>query len=52
MFTFQVSAFSVHENLNFMAVGFENGVVVLFKGDVTRERSDLFINFVVILTVS
>lgn len=33
-----VSAFAVHDNLNFMAVGFENGVVLLFKGDVTRER--------------
>ncbi|KAK7475894.1 hypothetical protein BaRGS_00032862, partial [Batillaria attramentaria] len=25
-------------NLNFMAVGFENGTVILFKGDVTRDR--------------
>uniref|UniRef100_A0A2C9MAP2 Vacuolar protein sorting-associated protein 11 homolog n=1 Tax=Biomphalaria glabrata TaxID=6526 RepID=A0A2C9MAP2_BIOGL len=33
-----VSAFTVHENLNFMAVGFENGIVLLYKGDVTRER--------------
>jgi len=33
-----VSSFAVHENLNFMAVGFENGVVQLFKGDVTRDR--------------
>ncbi|KAK3746923.1 hypothetical protein RRG08_030334 [Elysia crispata] len=33
-----VSAFAVHDNLNFMAVGFENGIVLLFKGDVTRER--------------
>ena len=35
---FQVSCLTVHENLNFMAVGFENGSIVLFKGDVTRER--------------
>ncbi|XP_005091075.1 vacuolar protein sorting-associated protein 11 homolog isoform X1 [Aplysia californica] len=33
-----VSCFTVHENLNFLAVGFENGVVLLFKGDVTRDR--------------
>ncbi|XP_041361621.1 vacuolar protein sorting-associated protein 11 homolog [Gigantopelta aegis] len=33
-----VTCVSVHENLNFMAVGFENGAVVVYKGDVTRER--------------
>ncbi|XP_076437584.1 vacuolar protein sorting-associated protein 11 homolog [Babylonia areolata] len=33
-----VTCFTVHENLNFMAVGFENGAVLLFKGDVTRDR--------------
>ena len=29
---------SVHENLNFMAIGFENGIVMMYKGDVTRDR--------------
>ncbi|KAJ8321881.1 hypothetical protein KUTeg_000352 [Tegillarca granosa] len=33
-----VTCLSVHENLNWMAVGFENGSVVLFKGDVTKDR--------------
>lgn len=33
-----VTCFMVHENLNFMAVGFENGAVLLFKGDVTKDR--------------
>ena len=35
---FQVKCFTVHENLNLMAVGFENGSIVLFRGDVTKER--------------
>ncbi|ESO93774.1 hypothetical protein LOTGIDRAFT_182193 [Lottia gigantea] len=35
----QVSCLTVHDNLNYMAVGFDNGSVVLFKGDVTRERN-------------
>ncbi|XP_050409252.1 vacuolar protein sorting-associated protein 11 homolog [Patella vulgata] len=33
-----VTCLAVHDNLNYMAVGFETGSVVLFKGDVTRER--------------
>ncbi|PVD32476.1 hypothetical protein C0Q70_07915 [Pomacea canaliculata] len=33
-----VTCFTVHENFNFMAVGFENGTVILYKGDVTRDR--------------
>ncbi|XP_052690623.1 vacuolar protein sorting-associated protein 11 homolog [Crassostrea angulata] len=33
-----VTCLVVHENLNWMAVGFENGSVMLFKGDVTRDR--------------
>ncbi|XP_064597137.1 vacuolar protein sorting-associated protein 11 homolog [Liolophura sinensis] len=33
-----VTCFTVHENLNWMAIGFENGSVVLLKGDVTRDR--------------
>ncbi|ELT88573.1 hypothetical protein CAPTEDRAFT_218778 [Capitella teleta] len=33
-----VTALSVHENLNLMAIGFASGSIVLFKGDVTRER--------------
>ncbi|XP_067666114.1 vacuolar protein sorting-associated protein 11 homolog [Haliotis asinina] len=33
-----VTCVSVHENLNYMAVGFENGVVIVYKGDVTRDR--------------
>jgi hypothetical protein len=34
----KVTCLTVHENLNFMAIGFENGSVVLFRGDVMRER--------------
>ncbi|KAA0704039.1 Vacuolar protein sorting-associated protein 11 -like protein [Triplophysa tibetana] len=33
-----VSCLSVHENLNFMAIGFTDGSVVLTKGDITRDR--------------
>ncbi|XP_069106820.1 vacuolar protein sorting-associated protein 11 homolog isoform X1 [Argopecten irradians] len=33
-----VTCLAVHENLAWMAVGFENGSVVLFKGDVTKDR--------------
>ncbi|XP_013381879.1 vacuolar protein sorting-associated protein 11 homolog [Lingula anatina] len=33
-----VTCLAVHENLNHMVVGFENGSVVLFRGDVTRDR--------------
>lgn len=35
-----MSCLTVHENLNCMAVGFDNGSVVLFRGDVLRERSE------------
>lgn len=34
----KVTCLTVHENLNYMAVGFENGSIVLFRGDVMRER--------------
>ncbi|XP_075046673.1 vacuolar protein sorting-associated protein 11 homolog isoform X2 [Mixophyes fleayi] len=33
-----VSCITVHENLNFMAIGFADGSVVLTKGDITRDR--------------
>lgn len=33
-----VKSLAVHENLNLMAVGFEDGNVLLFRGDVTRDR--------------
>uniref|UniRef100_A0A8C5PSQ7 Vacuolar protein sorting-associated protein 11 homolog n=1 Tax=Leptobrachium leishanense TaxID=445787 RepID=A0A8C5PSQ7_9ANUR len=33
-----VSCITVHENLNFMAIGFTDGSVVLIKGDITRDR--------------
>ncbi|XP_064651834.1 vacuolar protein sorting-associated protein 11 homolog [Lineus longissimus] len=33
-----VQSLTVAENLNYMAVGFENGCVLLFKGDVTKDR--------------
>lgn len=39
LFYLQVTCLTVHENLNWMAVGFQCGSVVLFKGDVTRDRS-------------
>ena len=38
LLTLQVTCLTVHENLNYMAVGFENGSIVLFRGDVMRER--------------
>ncbi|TRY90571.1 hypothetical protein DNTS_018353 [Danionella cerebrum] len=34
----EVSCLSVNENLNFMAIGFTDGSVVLTKGDITRDR--------------
>ncbi|XP_078786422.1 vacuolar protein sorting-associated protein 11 homolog isoform X1 [Oryzias latipes] len=34
----EVSCLSIHENLNFMAIGFTDGSVVLTKGDITRDR--------------
>ncbi|XP_027436789.1 vacuolar protein sorting-associated protein 11 homolog isoform X2 [Zalophus californianus] len=33
-----VSCLTVHENLNFMAIGFTDGSVTLNKGDITRDR--------------
>ncbi|XP_077695814.1 porphobilinogen deaminase isoform X1 [Eretmochelys imbricata] len=33
-----VSCITVHETLNFMAIGFADGSVVLTKGDITRDR--------------
>ncbi|XP_071483682.1 vacuolar protein sorting-associated protein 11 homolog [Diadema antillarum] len=33
-----VTAIAVSENLNMMAIGFQDGSVTLFKGDVTRDR--------------
>ncbi|XP_078235660.1 vacuolar protein sorting-associated protein 11 homolog isoform X2 [Pogona vitticeps] len=33
-----VSCLTVHENLNFMAIGFADGSIVLTKGDITRDR--------------
>ncbi|XP_052796081.1 vacuolar protein sorting-associated protein 11 homolog [Mya arenaria] len=33
-----VTCITVHENLNYMAVGFQNGSVVMFKGDVKSDR--------------
>ncbi|XP_053861691.1 porphobilinogen deaminase isoform X2 [Malaclemys terrapin pileata] len=33
-----VTCLTVHENLNFMAIGFADGSVVLTKGDITRDR--------------
>ena len=38
LLVFQVTCMTVHENMNYMAIGFENGAVLLFKGDVTKER--------------
>nr|CAD7202335.1 unnamed protein product [Timema douglasi] len=34
------TALCVHENLNLMAVGFHDGSIVLFRGDVCRERTN------------
>ncbi|KAK2167121.1 hypothetical protein LSH36_32g21058 [Paralvinella palmiformis] len=34
----KVTCINAHENLNYMAVGFENGCILLFKGDITKER--------------
>lgn len=33
-----VKSLAVHENLNLMAVGFDDGNVLLFRGDITRDR--------------
>ncbi|XP_048417987.1 vacuolar protein sorting-associated protein 11 homolog isoform X2 [Stegostoma tigrinum] len=34
----EVTCLTVHENLNYMAIGFTDGSVVLKKGDITRDR--------------
>lgn len=34
-----VSEFCVHENLSLIAVGFSDGSIVLYRGDITRDRS-------------
>ncbi|XP_055330942.1 vacuolar protein sorting-associated protein 11 homolog [Paramacrobiotus metropolitanus] len=34
-----VSCFVVHENLNYLAIGYSSGVVILLKGDITKERN-------------
>nr|CAD7456680.1 unnamed protein product [Timema tahoe] len=34
------TALCVHDNLNLMAVGFHDGSIVLFRGDVCRERTN------------
>ena len=38
LFFIQVSCLAVHESLVLMAVGYNNGYVQVFKGDVTRDR--------------
>ncbi|CAG9857975.1 unnamed protein product [Phyllotreta striolata] len=35
----QVSALCVHDNLQLMAVGFIDGSLIIYRGDVTRDRS-------------
>uniref|UniRef100_T1ISE0 Vacuolar protein sorting-associated protein 11 homolog n=1 Tax=Strigamia maritima TaxID=126957 RepID=T1ISE0_STRMM len=32
------TALAVHENMNFMALGYDNGSVLLFRGDISRDR--------------
>ncbi|KAJ4438460.1 hypothetical protein ANN_14405, partial [Periplaneta americana] len=34
------TALSVHDNLNLMAVGFGDGSILLYRGDITRERTN------------
>ena len=46
-----VSAITVHENLNYMAVGFENGTVQLFKGDVKSDRFGIFHGLLIAVNV-
>lgn len=33
-----VSCIAAHENLNYLAIGLADGTVLLYKGDITRER--------------
>ena len=34
----QVTDFVVHENMTIMAVGFEQGTINVYKGDVAKDR--------------
>ncbi|PSN48268.1 hypothetical protein C0J52_03049, partial [Blattella germanica] len=36
----QATALSVHDNLNLMAVGFSDGSILLFRGDISRDRTN------------
>lgn len=36
----RASALAVHDNLNLMAVGFEDGSILLYRGDITRDRTN------------
>jgi len=38
---------AVHENLSYMAVGFDNGSIVLFRGDVMRERYTFYLTYLI-----
>ena len=35
---FKVTAFALNENLSFMAVGFDQGSIVVYKGELTKDR--------------
>ncbi|CAK1555893.1 unnamed protein product [Leptosia nina] len=39
MFPTPATALAVHENKNLLAVGFQDGSVALFRGDISRQRS-------------
>ena len=35
---FQVMAVCAHENMSMIAVGFQNGTVIVIRGNITRDR--------------
>ncbi|XP_052743338.1 vacuolar protein sorting-associated protein 11 homolog [Bicyclus anynana] len=39
MYPTQATALAVHDNKNLLAVGFQDGSVTLYRGDITRQRS-------------
>ena len=38
LISFQVMAVCAHENMNMIAVGFQNGTVIVIRGNITRDR--------------
>ena len=47
-----MTVISVHENLSQMAIGFEDGTVVIMRGDVTRDRLIVSLTLLIFMNLS